>query len=41
MFYLVGIFKTASLGDSIPSNPERTATDKAVGGAAVRRSEII
>ena len=25
MFYLVGIFRTLSPGDSISSNPERTA----------------
>ena len=25
MFYAVGIFSTSSLGDSISSNPERTA----------------
>ena len=27
MFYLVGIFRTSSLGDSISSNPERTAPE--------------
>ena len=26
IFYSVGIFRTSSLGDSILSNPERTAT---------------
>ena len=38
MFYLVGIFRTWSTGDSISSNTERTALRWAVGEARLYRS---
>ena len=41
MFYLVQIFKTSSLGDSIASNPERTATDKVEVGGGAEESDYI
>ena len=38
MFYLVGIFRASSPGDSISSDDERSCSEEARGGAGLCRS---